>query len=122
MEDAGALIGVLFIFFIYFLVIVFAIYVQWVIFAKAGKPGWAAIVPIYNLIVMNEITGRESWWVVLYILFPITLLVVPFDLAKSFGKGSGFAIGLLLLSLIFYAIMAFDKNITYQGPAVAKTA
>jgi uncharacterized membrane protein YoaK (UPF0700 family) len=82
----------------------------WKVFEKAGKPGWAAIVPIYNLIVLLEIAGKPAWWVIL-LLIPFVNIVVAIimvlAIAKNFGKGAGFAIGLLLLGPIFYAILAW---------------
>lgn len=92
---------------------------MWMTFAKAGKPGWAAIVPIYNLWVLLEIVGRPGWWLIL-MLIPfvnfIILIIVCIDLAKSFGKGAGFGIGLLLLGFIFFPILGFGSD-TYVGPA-----
>ncbi len=95
----------------------------WMIFQKAGKPGWAAIVPIYNAIVLLEVVGRPTWWVILLCFVPFVNLIigiiVTFDLAKSFGKGGGFGVGLLLLPFIFYPVLAFG-DAEYQGPAAAQ--
>jgi hypothetical protein len=89
----------------------------WKIFLKAGQPGWAAIIPIYNLIVWCKIVGRPAWWVLLLLIcFPIFFIILLIDLAKSFGKGVGFAIGLILLSIIFFPILGFGSA-TYQGPS-----
>ena len=94
----------------------------WKIFSKAGQPGWAAIIPIYNLIVWCKIVGRPAWWVLLLLIcFPIFFIILLIDLAKSFGKGVGFAIGLILLSIIFFPILGFGSA-TYQGPAAAPKA
>jgi hypothetical protein len=89
----------------------------WKIFSKAGQPGWAAIIPIYNWIVWCKIVGRPAWWVLLLLIcFPIFFIILSIDLAKSFGKGVGFAIGLILLSIIFFPILGFGTA-TYQGPS-----
>ncbi|MFC2028628.1 DUF5684 domain-containing protein [Chloroflexota bacterium] len=92
----------------------------WKIFEKAGKPGWAAIVPIYKVIVHLEVVGRPIWWLVLFLIPGVNLvawvIVYCFDLAKVFGKGGGFAIGLVFLNLIFLIILAFDESIQYIGP------
>ena len=89
----------------------------WKIFSKAGQPGWAAIIPIYNWIVWCKIVGRPAWWVLLLLIcFPIFFIILSIDLAKSFGKGVGFAIGLILLSIIFFPILGFGSA-TYQGPS-----
>lgn len=80
----------------------------WKVFTKAGEPGWAAIVPIYNYVVMDRIAGRPAWWILLWLLIgPIPYIVVSFDIAKRFGKGAGFAIGLILLPFIFYPMLAW---------------
>ncbi|HEX7679841.1 MAG TPA: DUF5684 domain-containing protein [Thermoanaerobaculia bacterium] len=85
----------------------------WKIFTKAGKPGWAAIVPIYNVIVMLEIACKPIWWFIL-MLIPlvniIVIIIVLIELAKRFGKGVGFAIGMLILPFIFYPMLAFGDS------------
>jgi hypothetical protein len=90
----------------------------WKIFTKAGQPGWACIIPIYNIYVWCKIVGRPWWWIIL-MLIPfvnfIILIILIIDLAKSFGKGVGFGIGLLLLAVIFFPILGFGSA-QYQGP------
>ncbi len=89
----------------------------WKIFTKAGKPGWAILVPIYNLIVLLQICGRPAWWFILvFIPFVgvIFAIIITVDLAKAFGHGAGFAIGLLLAGIIFYPMLAFDSS-QYKG-------
>ena len=91
----------------------------WKVFTKAGKPGWAAIVPIYNFIVLLEIVGRPIWWGILLIIPCVSIvvaIVVMLDLAKSFGKSAGFGIGLALLGFIFIPILGFG-DAKYIGPA-----
>jgi hypothetical protein len=131
MDDSGSgLIGILavlfgggFLLFMFVMAIV-VIASLWKIFAKAGKPGWASIVPIYNAIVLFEIVGRPAWWILLF-LIPfvnfVIAIIVAVDLAKSFGKGGGFAVGLLLLGFIFYPILGFGSA-RYLGPAAAGQA
>jgi hypothetical protein len=84
----------------------------WKVFTKAGKPGWAAIIPIYNLIVLLQIAGKPLWWIVLFCI-PIVNFVVAvmvlINVAKAFGKGTGFAIGMLLLGPIFIPILGFGS-------------
>lgn len=93
----------------------------WFIFKKAGQEQWKALIPIYNWVVVLEIIGRPVWWIILF-LIPcvnfIVWIVVSYDLARSFGYGLGFTIGLVLLSWIFLMILAFDQS-TYRGPAAA---
>jgi hypothetical protein len=104
---------------IYLALVVLLIAGWWMIFTKAGEEGWKAIIPIYNVIVLLKIVGREWWWVLL-MLIPfvgfIIWIIVALDLAKSFGKGTGFAIGLILLPFIFALILGFGSD-TYRGPA-----
>lgn len=93
----------------------------WKVFVKAGKPGWACLIPIYNIVVLLEIVGRPIWWLILLIIPIVSLVVaiiVSIDMAKSFGKGTGFGIGLALLGPIFYPILGFG-DARYQGPAAA---
>jgi hypothetical protein len=106
---------------LYLAVIVFIIASLWKVYEKADQPGWAAIVPIYNIIVLLQIVGRPLWWIVL-LLIPIVniiiAIIVNIDLAKSFGKEAGFGIGLALLGIIFYPILGFG-DAEYEGPAAA---
>jgi hypothetical protein len=92
---------------------------MWKVFVKAGKPGWAAIVPIYNMIVLLEISGKPLWWIIL-LLIPfvnfIVIIIVLVALARNFGKGVGFALGLLILPFIFYPILGFG-DARYQPVA-----
>lgn len=119
MEDGGGIgiIGGL----ISLAFIVLMIASAWKVFTKAGQPGWAAIIPIYNFIVMLKIIGKPWWWI-LGFLIPvvnfIVMILVALNLAKVFGKGTGFAIGLILLGFIFYPILAFG-DATYTAPPEA---
>ena len=103
---------------LYMAIIVFYIFCMWKIFVKAGKPGWAAIIPIYNILVELEILGRP-WWFLLLFFVPLVNIVIGimilFDMAKVFGKGTGFGFGLLFLSFIFIPILAFG-DAKYVGP------
>jgi hypothetical protein len=105
---------------IYVAIIVAIVAAQWKIYAKAGKPGWACIVPIYNIIVLLEIVKKPLWWIVL-LLIPLVNIIILFiiyiELAKVFGKGTGFGIGLILLSPIFIMILGFG-DAKYIGDGV----
>ncbi|MCX6055754.1 MAG: DUF5684 domain-containing protein [Chloroflexi bacterium] len=100
---------------------VFYIFCMWKIYVKAGKPGWAAIVPIYNILVQLEILGKP-WWYLLLMLVPLVNVVIGimliFDLAKVFGKGTGFGFGLLFLSFVFIPLLAFG-DAQYKGPVAS---
>ena len=118
MDSIAALFSGLFTI-IWLAIVVLCIAAMWKVFTKAGKPGWAAIVPIYDVIVLLQIVGRPLWWIVL-LLIPLVSLVIAIilciDLAKSFGKGAGFGIGLLLLGFIFFPILGFGSA-RYVGPS-----
>jgi uncharacterized membrane protein YhaH (DUF805 family) len=95
---------------LYLAVIVLLIAAMWKIFTKAGKPGWAALVPIYNIIVLLEIAGKPAWWVVLFLIPFVNLIVaivVAIAVAKNFGKGTGFGLGLAFLGFIFAPMLAW---------------
>jgi hypothetical protein len=105
----------------YVAIIVLMIASMWKIYAKAGQPGWASIVPIYNIIVLLKIVNKPVWWIVLMLL-PIVnlvvLIIVINALAKSFGKGTGYTVGLIFLGIIFYPMLAFG-DATYTAPTTA---
>lgn len=89
----------------------------WPIFTKAGEPGWKCLIPIYGAVVFMRIVGRPWWWV-LWLCVPvlglIPALIVSLDLARVFGKGAGFGLGVALFGPVFMAILAFGKA-EYQG-------
>ena len=91
----------------------------WTIFQKAGRPGWAAIVPFYNAYIMLKIVGRPGWWLLLYLIPLVNIVVhllVSLELARSFEKGTGFGLGLFFLPIIFLPILGFGSA-RYAGPA-----
>ena len=87
----------------------------WKIFKKAGKPGWASIVPIYNIYIMCEIAEKE-WWYILLLCVPFVniyaIIVLYNGMAKKFGKGGGFVVGMILLPVVFFPMLAFGKDAT----------
>lgn len=89
----------------------------WKVFTKAGQPGWASIIPIYNAYILLKIAGKPGWWLLLFFI-PIVNIVIGFivalEVAKAFGKGAGFGIGLALLGFIFYPVLGFG-DARYQG-------
>ena len=101
-------------------VIVLMIAAMWKIFEKAGKPGWAAIIPIYNIIILLEIVGKPIWWLFVILFVPVVNIIFGIWmvnlLSKSFGKDEAFTIGLILLGIVFYPILGFG-DAKYQGPA-----
>ena len=84
----------------------------WKTFEKAGKPGWACLVPIYNVFVMLQIAGKPAWWLLLFLIPFVNLIVaiiVMIEIARRFGKGPGFGIGLAFLGFIFFPILGFGS-------------
>lgn len=90
---------------------------MWMMFTKAGKPGWAAVIPIYNIYTLFKIAGKSGWWLLL-LLIPLVNLVVLFivmsSVAEKFGKGFGFTLGMMFLPFIFYPILGFGSS-TYSA-------
>jgi hypothetical protein len=121
MQHSGGGAGGIVISIIYLAIVALMIASMWKIFVKAGKPGWAAIVPIYNIIVLLQIVGKPIWWIILYcipVINLIIMIIVFVAIAKVFGKGVGFAIGLLLLPFIFFPMLAFGSA-TFAGADAA---
>ena len=103
---------------LYIALIVLMIASQWKLYVKAGEPGWAAIIPIYNMIVLLKIIGKPTWWIVLMLIPVVNLIFAIWAvnlLAKSFGKDSGFTLGMIFLPFIFYPVLAFG-DAQYLGP------
>ncbi len=99
-----------------FIVLIFASF--WKIFEKAGRPGWEGIVPFYNLYMLLKIVGKPGWWLVLFIIPIVNYVFIIWTynmLSKSFGKEEGFTVGLVLLGIVFFPILAFG-DAQYLGP------
>jgi hypothetical protein len=98
--------------------VIFYLYVSWKIFEKAGRPGWEAIIPLYSAYILLKIVGKPGWWLLLYLIPFVNIVFAIWTvnmLSKSFGKDEGFTIGLIVLSFIFYPILAFGSA-KYLGP------
>jgi hypothetical protein len=90
--------------------IVLLVVCEWKVFVKAGKAGWAALVPIYNTVVMLQIIGRPWWWILLLLIPVVNIyfaIKVYYEFAKVFGKGVGYTLLLLFLPIIGYPMLAF---------------
>ena len=112
----GVVVGLLFTVF-WLAVMILVIAGMWKTFVKAGKPGWACLIPIYNMIVLLEIAGKELWWIVLLLIPVVNIVVailVAIAVAERFGKGAGFGLGLTFLPMIFYPILGFG-DARYQS-------
>ncbi len=123
-KGGGAGTGLVFLISLIVLVwFVIAIAGLWKMFQKAGKPGWGAIVPFYNLYLLIEIVGRPGWWFVLLFVPGVNLIIeiiLAMDLAKSFGKsGLWGIIFFLLLGGLGYILLGFGSA-EYVGPAAAQ--
>ena len=103
----------------YFGISIFFLVAYWKLFTKAGEPGWAIIVPIYNVIVMLKIAGKPWWWIFMPLIGIIPLVgwivamvfsvLVMHGISTNFGKDSGFTVGLVLLPIVFIPILAFGS-------------
>ena len=98
-------------------IIAFLIVSFWKVFTKAGQPGWACLIPIYNLYVLLVIAKKPAWWIIMFfipLVNIIFLILASIAVAENFGKGAGFGIGLAFLGIIFFPILAFS-DATYTG-------
>ena len=85
---------------------------MWKVFTKARQPGWGSIVPIYEIYLILRIIGKPGWWLLL-LMVPfldfVIVLIIHRELARSFGKGIEFTVGLLILPFIFWPILGYGK-------------
>jgi hypothetical protein len=86
----------------------------WVlVFRKAGMPGWAALIPFYNIYVMVvHVAGLSKFWFVLTLIPPVQIiaaLLVNVEVAKRFGRSEAFGLGLLLLGFVYYPILGLGR-------------
>jgi hypothetical protein len=97
---------------------IFIIAAYWKVFTKAGQPGWAAIIPIYNIYIMTKIAGKPGIWTLLCLIPVVNIIFVIWlynMISKSFGHDEGFTVGLFLLGIIFWPILGFGSS-KYLGP------
>jgi hypothetical protein len=112
-SEAGGIVAALFggVFFLLFLLgFVIVAAGMWKVFEKAGEPGWAALIPIYNLVVLVKIAGKEMWWVVLMLLPCVNFVaavMICIDIARKFGKDTVYGVGLAFLPFIFFPMLGF---------------
>ena len=115
---AGAVAGG--VMFVYFAILIVMVIAMWKLFSKAGQPGWAAIIPIYNAYVLLKVAGKPGWWLILFLIPVVSLVIAIITLhgvSTQFGKGAGFTVGLVLLPIVFFPILAFGSA-TYTPPPV----
>lgn len=105
---------------IYIAVIVLLLASYWQMFKKAGRPGWAAIVPFYNAYVLSDI-AMGSGWLFLLSFIPVVNVVYSailcYKLGQAYGRSTAFSVGLIFLAPIFLPILAFSSNSYYCGPS-----
>jgi hypothetical protein len=109
----GAFILIFLIGFLLFNVLVTA-FMFWKVFTKAGQPGWASLIPFYNTYILTKVAGKEWWWFLLLfipIVNIIAWIMICLGVAGNFGKGAGFAVGLILLGIIFFPILGFGSAV-----------
>ena len=95
---------------------------MWKTFEKAGMKGWKGIIPVYNMYLLITEIAKKPWWYLLLLFVPIAnlviMIIVGIEVAKAFGKGTGFGVGLALLSFVFYPLLGFgDAVYTELGSA-----
>jgi hypothetical protein len=99
-------------------VVVLMVVATWIVYVKAGKPGWGSIIPFYNAYLWLKIAGMSGWLLIL-LFIPIANLVVYIvtcvKVAGCFGKGGGYAVGMILLPIVFIPILAFGEAV-YSAP------
>ena len=128
--SSGSAAGIFIIYVIFLIVLLFLIIIPlWKVYKKCGKPGWAAIIPIYNNWVLFEIVGYPGWWAILSIvpivtIFPAIMAFVSyFKLAKLFGKGTGFAVCTVIFPYVCIPILGFGSAQPIgQGPVASPPA
>lgn len=82
---------------------------MWRVFSKAGQPGWGILIPIYNIFLLCRVAGRPGWWVIpTLVLAPIFMIILSIDIAKRFGKGALYGLGLAFLPFPFYPMLGFS--------------
>jgi hypothetical protein len=94
----------------------------WRIYEKAGQPGWASIIPIYNFIVWLKIINKPWWWLLLLLVPLVNIVIIVWSinlLMKAFGKSEGWTIGALLVPYIIYPLLAWG-DARYQGEVAAE--
>ncbi len=94
---------------IWLVVVVLMIAGTWKIFTKAGKPGWTSIIPMYNIYVMCVVAGKPAWWIIMFFI-PFAPIAVFLAIAKNFGKGAGFGIGMFFIPVVFFPMLGFGKS------------
>lgn len=99
---------------LYLAIAVASIVGMWKVFEKAGEPGWAAIVPFYNMYVLAKIATGNGLLFLLVLIPIVGAAYLFYKLGLAFGKSMGFIVGLILLSPVFLILLGFSED-KYQG-------
>lgn len=102
-------------------VYIFMVAAMWAVFKKAGRPGWAAIIPIYNTYITIKIAGKSGWWLLGFFVPFINIVAVIYifyNLAKVFGKGVGYMLLLIFLPIIGWPMLGWGSA-KYKKPRAA---
>ncbi len=117
-QESGDLLGLV----VFLALVAVTTAALWRLFRVAGQPGWAAVVPIYNVVVLLRIAGRSAWWTLLAIVPFVNLLVMllaALGISRRFGHGVPLAIGLWLLPFVFYPMLAITIEAPVARPRVS---
>lgn len=112
--DAGLAAGAAIVFLLVYIAVFIAVsaLMYWGLFEKAGEPGWASLVPFYNLWILVKISGKEGFWFILFLvpcLNIVALIVISLAIAERFGKEPIYALGLIVLPIVFFPILGFGS-------------
>ena len=123
LATGGSNVTIIIVLLILLAITIFIIVAMWKVFTKAGKPGWTILIPFYNSYIFLKIAGKPGWWLILLFIPIVNIfigIIAVIGFANNFGKGVGFAIGLILLPIVFYPILAFGSA-EYQVASVEVT-
>lgn len=98
-------------------IVVLMIASVWNVFAKADEPGWASLVPIYNTYVLLKIGGNPGWYLLLLFVPMLNFLIAIkacIDVARAFGLGLGWGLGLAFFPYVFFPLLGFGDYV-YRG-------
>ena len=116
-ENFGSIVAMTLFFLFSFSLMAATIVATWKVYTKAGQPGWASLIPIYNAYIFLKIAKKPGWWLLLIIIPGINvvfMLLALISVNESFGKSTGFLLGLIFLNPIFLLILGFDDS-TYTA-------
>ncbi len=131
-DETTAIVIALITIFIMLATIPLCIIGYWKTYMKAGKGGWEAIVPFYNIVVLLQITKKPSWWLVFFILSAVPFVnffavipalvfsfIIHIKLAEQFGKTAGYGVGMTLLPFVF-VFMLGQSDAKFQDDTVTQ--